>query len=92
MGAHCPQGQPQSADRLEQARPPLALALGRLGEGLRAAGADLDLGGDQLPRRRFRQHLVPLAGGEDVLEAVLQLQRLRVEDRELLLEPDREVL
>ena len=37
------------------------------------------------------QHLVPLAGGVDVLEAVLQLQRLRVEDRELLLQPDREV-
>ena len=57
----------------------------------RAPGADLDLGGDQLAGRRLGQHLVALAGGVDVLEAVLQLQRPRVEDRELLLEPDREV-
>ena len=63
----------------------------RLGEALGPPGADLDLGRDQLAGRRLGQQLVLLAGGVDVLEAVLQLQRGRVEDRELLLEPDREV-
>ena len=63
----------------------------RLGEALGPAGADLDLGGDQLAGGGLGQHLVLLAGRVDVLEAVRELERLRVEDRELLLEADREI-
>src|SRR6185312_13239899 len=55
------------------------------------AGADLDLGGDQLARCRLRQQGVLLRGGVEILKAVLQLERGGVEDGELLLEPDREV-
>ena len=83
--------EPHPLDQREEPGAALALALERLGEGLRAARADLDLGGDQLAGRRLGQQLVGLAGGVDVLEAVLELERLRVDDRELLLEADREV-
>ena len=37
-------------------------------------GADLDLGGDQLARRRVGQHLVRPTGGVELLEAVLELE------------------
>ncbi len=55
-----------------------------------AAGADLDLGGDQLAdevrleRRVLRSRL-------ELFEAVRQRQRLGIEDGELLLDRDREV-
>lgn len=91
VGTGGAEGQAHAADELEQARPALALPGHRLGEALRAAGADLDLGRDQLAGRRLGQQVVLLTGGVDLLEAVLQLQRGRVEDRELLLESDREI-
>ena len=91
MGARGAQRKPHLGDQGEEARAPRALALDRLGERLRAPGADLDLGVDQLAGGRVGQHLVALAGGVDVLETVRQLQRRRIEDRELLLETDREV-
>ncbi len=69
----------------------LALELHRLSEALRPPGADLDLRGDQLSGRRLGQQLVLQAGGVEVLEAVAQVEALGIDDRELLLEPDREV-
>ncbi len=50
VGAGRAERQPHAGDQLEQPRPALALARHRLGEALGAAGADLDLGGDQLAR------------------------------------------
>jgi hypothetical protein len=85
------QRQPLPVDQAEQAPAPLALQLCRLTEALGPARADLDLGGDQLAGGRLGQDLVALAGGVELLEAVLELERRRVDDRELLLEPDREV-
>ena len=43
------------------------------------------------PAADVGEHLVVLAGRVQLLEAVLELERGRVDDRELLLEPDREV-
>ncbi len=69
---------------------PLAQLRGRVRERVAAAGADLDLRRDQLadevrlelrPPRRFLQ----------LLEAVDQVERLGVEERELLLDGDREI-
>jgi len=54
-------------------------------------GSDLDLGVDQLPANGGRELVVGLGGLVQLLEAVLELERLGVEDRELLLDPDREV-
>ena len=75
----------------EQPATALALALGGLGEGLPPPGPDLDLGVDQLAAHRGGELVVGLRGVSQLLEAVLELQRLGVEDRELLLDPDREV-
>ena len=52
---------------------------------------DLDLRGDQLARDRVAQHLVRARRLLQLLEARHQFVRLRVEDRELLLDPDRQV-
>ena len=91
MGPGRPQRQPHAGDQLEQPRPALALAHDRLGEARGAPGADLDLGGDQLAGGRLGQQLVLLAGRLEVLETVRQLEADGIEDRELLLEPNREV-
>ena len=69
----------------------LALTVHRLGEALRAPGADLDLGRDQLPGHGLRQELVLLAVRVQLLEPLHQLKAARIDDRELLLEGDREV-
>ena len=83
----------QETHRLGE-RPELRAALrhrgGHIGERFLATRPDLDLRGDELAdqmlleRRSARRRL-------EVLEAVRQVQRLRVEDRELLLDRDREV-
>ena len=73
----------------EQPAAAVALALGRVGEGLTAPGPDLDLGVDQLAADRRGELVVGLGGVVQLLEAVLELERLRIEDRELLLDPDR---
>src|SRR5207244_538819 len=62
-----------------------------LGEGLAAAGAHLDLRGDQLADE-VELELGAARRGLELLEAVGQGQRLRVEDGELLLDGDGEVL
>src|SRR5215210_3506071 len=56
-----------------------------------APRADLDLGADQLARDSLGEHRIFLRDGAELLEAVVEGERLRVEDRELLLDPDREV-
>ena len=73
----------------EQAAARLVLAAAGVLEVLPAAGADLDLRRDQLARDRLGQHGI-LGDGEvaQLLEARHEVQRRRVEDRELLLEPD----
>ena len=76
-------------ERLEL-RAPLGHRAGNVGEGLLAPRPDLDLGGDELAdevlleRGAARRSL-------DVLEPVREVERLRIEDRELLLDRDREV-
>ena len=59
----------------------------RLGERLAAAGADLDLGGDQLADE-VRLELGAAGRGLQLLEAVDEPERHRVEDGELLLDRD----
>ena len=63
---------------------------GHVGEGLAAACSDLDLRRDQLTDE-VRLELGALGGGLQLLEAVRQREALRVEDRELLLDRNREV-
>ena len=60
-------------------------------EGVAAAGADLHLGGDQLADQVLLERR-PLRGRLQVLEAIRQVERLGIEDGELLLDRDREVL
>ena len=91
MGARGGEGQPHPLGQREQARPVLALKVHGRRERLSPPRANLDLRGDQLPGRGLRQPLVLLAGRVQVLEPVTQLEALRIDDRELLLEPDREV-
>ena len=55
-----------------------------------APGADLDLGRDELADEVLLERRAA-RGRLDVLEAVREVERLRVEDRELLLDRDREV-
>src|SRR2546423_2803896 len=69
----------------------LALEIHCLGEGLRPPGAYLDLRGNQLPGGRLGQQLVLKAGYMHVVEAVTQVEAIRIDDRELLLEADREI-
>ena len=76
----------------EQAAAALVLAVERVGEVLPAAGADLDLGGDQLAGDRVGQHVVLRCRGLAARSnAFDQSSGARVEQRELLLEADREV-
>ncbi len=63
---------------------------GQLLEVVGAAGADLDLGGDQLADQ-VRLERRARGGGLQLLEAVAQRKRPGVEDRELLLDGDGEV-
>jgi hypothetical protein len=91
VGAHRSQSEAHPLDQVEEPVAPVALPCYRVAEALCPSRPDLDLGGDQLAGRGIRQHLVSLTGGVDLLEAVLQLERYRIEDRELLLEADCEV-
>ena len=63
---------------------------GGVGERVAAAGAHLHLGGDQLADE-MRLELRSLRGFLELLEAVDEVERLRVEKRELLLDCDREI-
>ena len=91
MGAHRAEGEPHLVGDPEQPRPPGSLPVGRVGKGLAAARPDLDLGVDQLALDRRGELGVAQAGGLHLLEAVLEVEDRRIEDRELLLDPDREV-
>src|SRR5262249_18999086 len=62
----------------------------RLGEVVAAPRADLDLGRDQLPDEVVLDRSAR-RGGLDFLEAVRQLERLGIEDGELLLDRHREI-
>ena len=64
--------------------------LGGVGERVAAPGADLDLGGDQLAHE-VRLELRSLRRVLEFLEAVDEVERLGIEERELLLDGDREV-
>ena len=75
----------------EEARPVLPLTLHRFCERLRLARANLDFRGDELARNRVSEHLVRLARGVELLEAVHQIERLGVDQGELLLKADREI-
>src|SRR5262249_11356488 len=90
MRAGCRQADADRVRELEQLRTALADLRGHLVERVAAAGADLDLRGDQLAdemlleRRALRRCL-------KLLEAIGEVESLRVEDGELLLDGDREV-
>ena len=78
----------------EREQPAAAVALcgDRGGEVLAPARADLDLRGDQLAGDRLGEHGISGRGVAQLLEALHVSPRSRgVEQRELLLEPDREV-
>ena len=78
----------------EREQPPARLLLlgARVGDVLAAAGADLDLGRDQLAGDRVGEHRVARAGVAQLLEPGDQLERLGMDERVFLLDPDREVL
>ena len=76
----------------EQAGPRCLLALDGVGEPGPATRADLYLGLDQLARHRVGQDLVVLRRFGQLLVALGERLRGRIEDPELLFEPDREVL
>ena len=92
MGAHRSQAQSHAVDQREEPR-----------RGARAGAATASAKVSERPERISISEAISspaaesastssrLAGRVDVLEAVLELERARVEDRELLLEPDREV-
>jgi hypothetical protein len=66
----------------------VALAAQRVVDVVAAAGADLDLAGDQLAGDRRRQHGILDGGGvAQLLEARHEVERGGVEHRELLLDP-----
>ena len=90
MGPGRAERHPERVGHLLELRAALADPACQLLEAVAAAGADLDLGGDQLAdqvrlERRARRGLLKL------LEAVAQRERRGVEDRELLLDGDGEV-
>ena len=92
MGAGRPQGHALGGRQREQ--PPAVRALVRECVGEVGAGArdDLDLRGDQLAGdRRAKLGIALLGRGTHLLKPRDQFERLRVEDRELLLDPDGEV-
>jgi hypothetical protein len=91
MGSGRRERDPHRLGQLEQARAPVELALLGLGEALASPGADLDLRRDQLAGRGERELGVVAARRLQLLEAVLQLEGLGVDERELLLDPHGEV-
>ena len=82
---------PELVRQAEELGAPLAETLRRLREVGTPAGADLDLGRDQLADERAVE-VAPDRGGLELLEAVYEPERLGIEDRELLLDREREVL
>jgi hypothetical protein len=91
VGAGGAELEPVALDEREQPAARLALLDQRVGDVLPAPRADLDLGRDQLARDRVGEDRIVLRGGLEVLEAVGELERRRVEDRVLLLDAHGEV-
>jgi hypothetical protein len=86
------QRDPARRHEREQPHSHVALARDRVVEVLAPAGADLDLGRDQLACDRLRQHAVLRDRGvAQFLEPRHELERPAVEDGELLLDADGEV-
>ena len=85
--------EPDAVRAGEREQPPPRLGLARAGVvDVRApAGPDLDLGRDQLAGDRRHEHGIPHGGVAQQLEAGDERERLGVEERELLLDPDGEV-
>jgi hypothetical protein len=83
----------EQAHRLDE-RAELGAALGHragdVGERLLAPRPDLHLGGDELAHEMWLDRR-PAGGGMDVLEAIRQVERALIEQRELLFDGDREV-
>ena len=82
--------EPHRLDERLELRAPLGHGGGNVGERLLLARPHLHLGGDQLADEVLLERR-PARGRLDVLEAVREIERLRIEDRELLLDGDREV-
>ena len=78
-------------DEGAELRAPLDHPLRRLAEGLGAARPDLDLGGDQLPDEVLLE-LRARGRRLEFLEPVGELERVGVEERELLLDGDGQVV
>jgi hypothetical protein len=91
VSAHRRQHDPVALCEAEQPRPALGLHGHSLREARRTPRPDLDLRVDQLSGGRFSEQLVALTRGEQLLEPVDELEGLGLDQRELLLEPDREV-
>ena len=85
-----PSVSPSGSTRPTSWQAPIGDRLRDLGERLQAPGLDLDLGGDQLARE-MALDLGSGRGRLHVLEPVDQVERDRVEQRELLLDGDGEV-
>jgi hypothetical protein len=90
VGTGGSEGNAQRLGEPKELRAPLGEPGGRLLEVVATPGTDLDLGRDQLPDQVLLERRV-LGGGLELLEAVGQPERLRVEDRELLFDGKREV-
>ena len=88
-----PRGAQKDSQRLDeglQLRAALGHDTGNVGEGVAAAGPDLDLGGDQLTDQVLGERSSGCRGLH-LLEAVDEIERFRVEQGELLLDGRREV-
>ena len=85
-----PRASPSPLGDLRELRAARAHPLRRLREGLAPAGPHLRLGRDQLADEVVVDG-APGRGSLHVLEAVDQRERLRVEERELLLDRDRQI-
>ena len=90
MGSRAAELDAEVVGQLAQLGAPLRHERRGLGEGLAAAGPDLDFGRDQLTDD-VRLEVRSLGGSLQLLEAVRERERVRIEDRELLLDRDREV-
>ena len=91
MGAHRSQGQSHLVGDPEQPLAPRALPSRGVGEGLAPPRTDLDLGVDQFALDRVGELRIAQAGLLHLLEPMLEIEDGGVQDRELLLDPDREV-
>jgi hypothetical protein len=91
VGAGRPEQRTVTLGEAEQPGARLALRGERSLKRVAAAGADLDLRRDQLTRHRPHEEVVVAGGSLQLLKARDERSRLPVDDRELLLDRDREI-